>query len=343
MSLMKGMVINMNCINAEQTCCVKKRHVPVFFAADERYLPYLSVAILSLSENSREEYQYDIRILSSGISAEGIGKLRGIVKPNIKITLCDIERRIAHLKESLSYRLRDYYSESIYYRLFIPSMFPELRRAVYLDSDIVLLDDIAKLYFSDTEDSLLGVVSDESVQVVPVFCEYVKRQIGVTHEREYFNSGVLIMNLDLIRQEKIEEKFLHLLTKYNFDTVAPDQDYLNFLCRGRLHFFPEGWNKHAIPGRDISSSELHLVHYNMFNKPWHYYDVPMDEYFWSYAKKTPFYEQLLAEREEYGAERRAEDEAAGGRLLAAAEDIYKNGVSITATVPEGYFDSVCLA
>lgn len=326
-------------INQEENKAIR-RHIPIFFAADDRYLKYLAVAISSLSHFASEEYQYDIKILSADFTQASVARLRELVKPNIKITLCDMVKRTAHIKESLALRLRDYYSEAIYYRMFIPSMFPELKRAVYLDSDIVLNDDVAKLYFSDIGDSLMGVVTDESVITVPVFCDYVKRQIGVREPSEYFNSGVLLMNLEAIRREKIEEKFLYLLKKFNFNTVAPDQDYLNFLCRDRLTYLPCGWNKHAIEGRDIPADELHLIHFNMFNKPWHYGGVPMEKYFWDAAGRTSFLEELLQGKAEYTEELKAEDTVAGGRLLALAEDILKNGDSMAETVYEGFFDKL---
>lgn len=318
----------------------EKETVTVFFAADDRYLAYLSVALLSLSKNASDKYIYDVKILSSEFSQESLSEVVSMVKPNIKISVCDLSERIRSLKESLAVRLRDYYSESIYYRMFIPSMFENLSKAVYLDSDIVLCDDVAKLYFAALGDNLLGAITDESVITVPIFCDYVKRHIGVTSENEYFNSGVLVMNLDKMREEKIEEKFKYLLIKHNFNTVAPDQDYLNFLCRGRVLYLDSGWNKHAIEGRDIPKEQLHLVHFNMFNKPWHYFGVPMEEHFWAVARRTPFYAKLLSERANYTDEKKDDDIVRAKRLLESAEEIYKCGESINLTVTDGFFESL---
>lgn len=308
--------------------------VHVFFASDDRYLPYLGVAIKSLSDYASDKYLYDVKILSEGFSEESLAELKRIIKPNVNISVYDINEKVSYLREHLHLRLRDYYSISIYYRMFIPSMFSELPRAVYLDSDIVLCDDVAKLYFTDIGDNLLGAVTDESVITVPVFCDYVKRQIGVESESEYFNSGVLLMNLDGMREEKIEEIFIQLLLAYNFNTVAPDQDYLNFLCRGRVHYLDAGWNKHAIPGRDIDESELHLVHYNMFNKPWRYDNVPFEEKFWSVARKTPFADEIYAGKLAYTDENRAADMEGGKKLLLTAKEIFENGDSMNEVIEE---------
>jgi lipopolysaccharide biosynthesis glycosyltransferase len=295
--------------------------ITVFFASDDRYFPYLAVALKSLSDHASDEYIYDVKILSSEFSSENLEVARKMVKPNVHVDFCCIEKLIAPLREALKVRLRDYYSESIYYRIFIPQLFPNLEKAVYLDSDIVLLDDVAKLYNTDLGDNILGVVTDESVICVPVFCDYVKRHIGVKDPAEYFNSGVLVMNLNAFRQAKIRKKFVHLLLKYNFNTVAPDQDYLNFLCRGRLTYLDGGWNKHAIPGREIPLEQVHILHFNMFNKPWHYRGVNHAELFWQTADCTPFAEELHEGLLEYTDEQRMLDSEGAGKLVAAAAEI----------------------
>lgn len=317
----------------------ENKKVNVFFASDERYLPYLAVAIYSLSEHASEEYDYDIKILSEGFSADSFVDLRKVIKPNVKITVFDVRQKISDVRAQLKIRLRDYYSESIYYRMFIPSMFEDIDRAVYLDSDIVLLDDVAKLYFSDLGDNLLGAVTDESVITVPIFCDYVKRQIGLDSADEYFNSGVLLMNLAGMRDEKVEQTFVKLLRKYNFNTVAPDQDYLNFLCRGRVCYLSAGWNKHAIEGREtcVPREDLHLLHYNMFNKPWHYDNVPFGDEFWNLAQRTPFAEVISEGKRSYTDEQRAGDLAAAGILLNTAKEIYESGDSMNETAANEVF------
>ena len=303
--------------------------VNVFFASDERYLPYLSVAVKSLSDHASDKYSYVVNILSEGFDEDALAPLTATLKKNVVLKVHNVKEKIAGLREQLGMRLRDYYSVSIYYRMFIPSMFEELSRAIYLDSDIVVCDDVAKLYFTDIGDNLVGAVTDESVIVVPVFCDYVKRHIGVKSENEYFNSGVLLMNLDEMRKMGVEATFIKLLCKYNFNTVAPDQDYLNFLCRGRVHYLPGGWNKHAIPGRDIADSKLFIMHFNMFNKPWHYDNVPFEEKFWSIVPETPFAEAIMKDKASYGDAERLADAEGGKRLLDAAEDIFKNGESMS--------------
>ena len=299
---------------------MNKRHIPIFLAADDRYLPYLAVAVKSISDHSSDEYIYDVRILSSEIPRARLHMLLDMNLKNVKISTVNIDKRISGIREELSLRLRDYYSESIYYRLFIPSMFPELNRALYIDCDVVLVDDIAKMYFTDIGDNILGAVADESIPGVSAFCDYVDRWVGVP-AGEYFNSGVLVMNLAKMRDEKIEEKFLHLLGKYNFDTVAPDQDYLNCLCKGRVRYLDLAWNKQPKEENPIPVSELHLIHYNMVNKPWHYSGILYEQEFWRVADTTPFAEEIRRDFEGYTDEQRKKDENGAMRLVMSAARI----------------------
>ena len=309
---------------AERKRCAKrkaKHTVNVFFASDRNYLPYLAVALASLSKHASEENIYNVRILSEDLTNESLhGVIRGL-KPNVKIKVFSVADKISGIKKELALRLRDYYSDAIYYRIFIAEMFPKLDRAVYLDSDIVLNTDVEKLYSAPIGDNLLGAVTDESVMSAEPFREYVKNHVRMKHAEDYFNSGVLVMNLAKMREEGIKDQFIKLLCKYNFKTVAPDQDYLNFLCRGKIHYLERGWNKHAIAENEIDRSELYLMHYNMFNKPWKYDGVQNEDLFWEFAKSTSFEELLKSHKAGYDEKKQKKDFDAATKLLATAESI----------------------
>lgn len=299
----------------------EKNTVNVFFAADRNYLPYLAVAIASLSEHASKKYFYNVRILSEDLTKESLFGTMGDIKSNVQISVFSVADKISHIKEELALRLRDYYSDAIYYRIFIAEMFPTLKRAVYLDSDIVLNSDVANLYFTPIGENLLGAVTDESVMSQEIFREYVKKHVRMKRAEDYFNSGVLVMNLEKMREEKIKDQFINLLCKYNFRTVAPDQDYLNFLCRGKIHYLESGWNKHAIAENEINRDKLYLMHYNMFNKPWKYSGVQNEDLFWKSAEKTAFAKKLATEREGYDEKKQAKDNKAAMKLLASAKKI----------------------
>ena len=127
------------------------------------------------------------------------------------------------------------------------------------------------------------------------------------------------MNTKGLREAKIEEKFLYLLTKYNFDTVAPDQDYLNALCKNRITHFEKYWDFMPNVDPDYKDEDLHLIHYNMFQKPWNYPDMRCAEYFYKYAKMTDYYEfiktQAVTDPEERKAKEQADKDGAAGMIV----------------------------
>ena len=314
---------------------MKKRHIPIFMASDDNYLPYLVVAIKSISIHSSDEYIYDIRILNNGLSKSSIRKLRHISFKNVEITLIDVTRAVEAFREDLSVRLRDYYSEAIFYRMFIASMFPRMTKALYIDCDVVLVDDIAKLYFTDIGDNIIGAVADESIPSVPEFCDYVSDWVGVPAQR-YINSGVLLINLTAFRKYKIAEKFKRLLTTYNFDTLAPDQDYINFLCRGKIHYLDAGWNKQPKLEKYDPVEEQHLIHYNLYNKPWHYSGIPYEEEFWNVARLTPYYQDILRGYVEYGDDKKKAEAEGGMRLLERAAKLARSAGGFFETLGDNF-------
>lgn len=296
------------------------KEVPIFFSTDDNYVPYLVVSIRSLIDTCSTKYMYKIYVLNTGLDAKNIKLLRDMETNNVKIKFVDVSAKIKDILGKLQAQLRDYYSPSIYYRLFIPTLFPQYKKALYLDCDITILDDIANLYNKDLKNNLLGAIVDEVVTSNEIFCYYTENSLGVKGGR-YFNSGIIVMNLEAFRKENIEDKFIYLLNNYNFGTVAPDQDYLNVLCKDRVLYIDKGWDKMPIPDPDFDEKDLKLVHYNMFQKPWRYEGVLYENYFWETAKKTPYYEELLQVRANYTDEKKLNDQKAGEKLLEYAKNI----------------------
>ena len=125
------------------------------------------------------------------------------------------------------------------------------------------------------------------------------------------------MNLDELRKFDFQEKFLYSLEKIKF-AVAQDQDYLNRLCKGRVKIISNVWDKMPI-SNDTDTNDLKLIHYNLAFKPWHFEDVLYKEFFWEYAKKTEFYDEILKIQSEYTEEQKFKDREAEKSLRLLAE------------------------
>lgn len=290
------------------------KEIPVFFAVDNGYIPFLGVALKSLIDNTSEKNKYAIKILYTSVTEENKEKIKKYEKENISIEFVDLNKQLEEIKGKLY--TRNYFSNTTYYRLFIPELYPEYSKAVYIDSDTVCLADIANLYNVDMEDNLIAAVPDGAVQTIDAFKDYVERVVGVADYNNYFNAGVIVMNLEELRKYKFEEKFVYLLEKIRFE-VAQDQDYLNRLCKGRVKILDFSWNKMPVMGK--RDGDINLIHYNLGAKPWYFDDVLYQEYFWEYAEKTEFYNEIKEIGEKYTEADKEKDDASSAKLIELAQ------------------------
>lgn len=290
-----------------------KEIIPILFSTDDSYVPFLDVAILSLIENASNLYDYRIIVLNTGLNEEAISKLKRNEREGFKIDFVNISKEVEGIKARLKHVY--HFSVAAYYRLFIASLFPQYKKVIYLDCDVVVLGDVSKLYQIDLGDNILGAAPEQFVQNTPEFRLYAEKALGVNPDG-YVNSGVLLMNLEEFRNCDIESKFIKLITEYDFDLLDPDQAYLNYLCDGKIHVLTNGWNKE--PMELALTGEKNIVHYALYKKPWQYEDVIDGEYFWEYAKKSLFYEEILSREASFNDEERAKKQAMSKEILAHA-------------------------
>lgn len=286
------------------------KHIPIFFSTDDNYIRYLDVTIKSLIANASKNYEYRIIILNTGLKEDNVRKIMENENDKFKIDFIDISAEVENIKS----RFKNVYHFSVvtYYRLFIASLFPQYDKVVYLDCDLVLLGDVSELYNTDLGNNILGAAPEQFVQNTKEFRLYAEKALGVDPDG-YVNAGVLLMNLKEFRACEIEEQFVDLITKYDFDLLDPDQAYLNYLCLGKIHVLSNGWNKE--PMQLPCDGQKNIVHYALYKKPWQYDDVIDGEYFWHYAKQSPFYDEICNIKMNFGEAERAAKEATASEIL----------------------------
>ncbi len=282
--------------------------IPIFFTLDESYAPYLDCAIRSLTSGASRDYTYDLYILHQDLTPQSREKLCAGIEEPFRLHFIPMEQKLPDITDRAENRLRcDYFTLTIYFRLFIADLFPGLDKCIYLDSDIIVPGDISRLYQVELGENLLAACPDHSIVAVPELVEYVRDAVGVDIQH-YINSGVLVMNLKKMRQVGLAGHFLHLLNTYHFDCLAPDQDYFNAMCSGSVRFLDETWD--AMPpqggqGRELAQPQL--IHFNLFQKPWCYDDIPYEDYFWYWAQRSPFYPQIRAGKDGYSRQQQESD------------------------------------
>lgn len=304
----------------------KKGIVPIFFATDNKYLPFLAITLESIWENSSREYDYEMYVLNSGVDEEYKEKiLRYNERECFHIQFVDVTEKLELIASHL--HIRDYYSKTTYFRIFIAEMFPQYDKALYLDCDTVVLGDVSELYHYDLGNNLIGGAPCEGVNCFDVYKRYVTEVDGCDTDY-FFNAGVILMNLKAFREEGFYEQFADLLKKYKF-TVIQDEDYLNVLCQDRILRLPRAWNKTPVAPDRLSREDLRIVHYIMTWKPWNFSDIPYQEYFWEYAEKTEFYELIKGIKASFNADGVKGAKNCEASLKALAESEISR--------PDGYF------
>jgi len=291
--------------------------VVVVFAVNEFFVPYLSVAIESIIENTSPDRHYDIIVLTRDITPASMLTLTRQAKgDNVGIGFLDVDaalgdRMLPH---------HGHFRPETYYRLLAPSLLPNVEKAIYLDSDLVVCGDLAELFDVDVTGHLLAATRDaDTIGQIdgydPSVASYLKNELGMTEPHDYFQAGVLLMNLDEFRRTITPDELLAIVTERTWRWL--DQDVLNKVVNGdyvRVHMkwnYLVDWqylrrthivaqasddirNEYAAARRDIR-----VAHYaGPDNRPWLYPDSDLAGLFWTYAQRSPYLEELRCQLEE---------------------------------------------
>ena len=270
-----------------------KQEIPICFATDDNYVPFLAVAITSLLDNASKDNFYRIFVLTTHLKDENIDSILKHKTENSSIEFISLAKELDKVQNM--FHLRDYYSKETYYRIFIPNLFPQYNKVLYLDCDITVLADVSQLYNTQIHGYYVAAATEEVMQTFEVFGNYVEQADGI-NRKDYFNAGILLINCRRWRNNLIAERFVDLLNRYKF-RVVQDEDYLNVLCKGNVKRISLGWNKTSYKNDDFDDKDLKIIHWKINWRPWKYKDVLYEEYFWKYAQRTDFYEKLVKMRD----------------------------------------------
>ena len=303
-----------------------KIEIPVFFTIDNSYAPFLAAALNSAVKNCSCDREYKAIILHQELTEENKQKLSKLATENFKVEFVEMKDGFETITDRMSNRLRcDYFTLTIYFRLFIATMFPQYDKAIYIDSDVVVLGDLAEMFDTEIGDNYIGACADKSVVDVPELKKYMEQAIGV-NAHEYINSGVLLMNLKALREKEFDKHFLNLLNTYHFDCVAPDQDYINAICNGKIYYLDEIWD--AMPNDNKPPlKNAKLIHYNLFSKPWCYDGVQYGEYFWEYIKNTGYEDYAVGYKKNYSTEQKQSDSECLALIIKRGAEICEQEVT----------------
>ncbi|MDO4392874.1 MAG: glycosyltransferase family 8 protein [Bacillota bacterium] len=288
------------------------QNAAIVLAFNEDFSKYAAVLIESMLQNASADQCYDVIVLHSNISDGNRNKLTSMTELHDNVSLRFLHIDSSNWDDLYVERGNSPLSVETYYRLLIGDLLSEeYQRVIYLDADMVLTDDIAKLFEIELDDVILGACRD-----ITGICinygpdgekrvEYQKSVLGIDDTDDYFIAGTMVYNLDVLRNEISSSQLMEMACTRNWN--QHDQDIMNRVCRGgKARIIDASWNVMADYGSNKylpdslfdewirSEKNPKIIHYGGSWKPWRM-DTYRDEFFWKYAAKTPFWKEILYE------------------------------------------------
>lgn len=280
---------------------------------NNNYVPVFTVFLSSVLDHISEKYSYNYIILSDDISEENKLTISKMIAPyrNFYVQYYSPKE---HLQGINLFMNNSVYTIDMYYRAVVPYALKNHDKALILDVDMICMDDPAKLYFEDIENYYAGAVKDVVYQgwlngFVSDAKAYAIDTLKLNNPYNYCNTGVLLMNLKKIRENFAEEYVRGFINTHKFRVY--EQDTLNVLYQDKMKFINPRWNLFAYTNYGVKDSvnlavytdeqayqvarkDPGFIHYAAHPKPWTNPECDLAVYFWQYARKSPFYELMIA-------------------------------------------------
>ena len=276
--------------------------IPVVFISDERYAMPTGVAITSLRLNvgRQEDCCYEVFVVTLGMSNESRKRLHSLSTDRLHVTLIDYE--FNEHQRSVHSNNGSHVSTTAIVKFELANLFPQYDKLLYLDSDILVLKNILELWNTELTDCYVAAVVDGAGG--KNFQEHVKN-LGL-EPKQYFNSGVLLLNAQKIREDGICEKLLDY--RIHGRNYYMDQDALNVVCSGKVKYLSpyynvfNSWYKSEKAIRNMSALyhiafdpcseriflDATILHFGDYRKPWNMDEGFLSGLFYSYYMLSPF-------------------------------------------------------
>jgi len=287
--------------------------IPIIFASDENYAPYMATAMQSVMENADKEQKYVFIILHKSLGKETIDKLKQQLSayPYFSIKFINVSNEFE--KISLNMRKADSWTVETYFRLAIPWLLEEFDKIIYMDCDIVCNSDISYIYNIDIGNNLIAGAPD--IPQISIFNnrnykgDFKSSVIGKLDKPEnYINAGFIIMNIKEFRNKFTLDYLLNLAQNERYRCV--DQDLLNFVSKNSVFILSQEFNflntdwdishapKHLVEEYCKAMENPKIIHYAT-TKPWKQELNPLYFHlFWKYSTRTSFIDSIINKMKE---------------------------------------------
>ncbi len=245
------------------------------FSIEVAYVQHLAVAIASIVKNCKSS-EISFHILVSGISDRLKNKIQGIVNHRIhQVQFYNVP--LVGVQDLL--KIDGHATAANYYRLFLTEVLPEsINKVLYLDADLIVLDDLNKLWNLNIDDYAIAAVHYPNAER--------SRVLNVPLDK-YFNSGVMLINLDYWRKYNMINRYCIFLKEKSHLIQYWDQDVLNVVLLKKVLFLDLRYNFQK--NTDVEEDTT-ILHYTGKLKPWHFHYPHLNrDYYFKYLRRTPWW------------------------------------------------------
>jgi lipopolysaccharide biosynthesis glycosyltransferase len=254
------MISNLKRATVGQTLC------PIVLACDDAYGMPLATTLRSLVQANPDAWPIECHVLSDGITEQTKRKVVASLPEGSAV----IRWVAVELSDFARFSTAPHISKITYARLLIAEILPShISRVLYLDTDLLALVDLRALCNTELEDAPIGAVVDSFLD--PATKEDRPGYETVPRVDNYFNAGVLLIDLDRWRERRIAEKALEYLSRHP-ESPYSDQDALNVACNGQWRKLDARWNfqghVHTRVEELAPGHRPFIVHFATRWKPW---------------------------------------------------------------------------
>ena len=292
--------------NAEGEPDFEDNSIPVVFITDNGYVVPTSVAITSLICNKKPTTKYSIFILTNELSKENEQRFKSFNSDDIKlevITVSTAELEGLHKYEDNTICQA---TPAALLKFKLPMIFGSCKKIIYLDGDILVQNDLSDLYSEDISGYYVAAVHDTGKLY---HNKEIYKQIP-----SYFNSGVMLLNLEKCREDNMTEKLIEEKRR-STDNSLMDQNVLNIVFSGHVKIIDIKYNFLILNltrasamfkfeelnklfntnYKNLSDIEKHacVLHFSSKDKPWKFYDGPYSKEWYNYFLKSPHKDAFL--------------------------------------------------
>ena len=228
-------------------------NINLLYQFNEKYAPYAGVSIYSVLLNNQKAEKICIYILGEDLSEESVRKLKKMAEEfERSMIFLDAEPLIAKMKELGMPTYRGSYAANM--RLFLDEVLgDEVERVLYLDADTVVDTDLQTLIQTDMQGNTVGMVLDS-------LGEAHKLEIGLGEQDAYYNSGVILFDLQKWREKQYSAQIARHVAQKRKNYPAPDQDLLNVVCCRDIFRLDLRYNFQPIHGAFTTKQFYRIMH-----------------------------------------------------------------------------------